>query len=124
MMSDETQGIANAREARDLVVAAALQLALRAVVHVTEHASVSQVRLDEEMDGGGYVWALSAYYGAGHTFVRVDGEPRRQGGSGSVTTFASIEELAAVMGGQQAAFSCNVPRSWVELAAERAAEMP
>lgn len=108
---EETQEIADARVTRDLVLAAALGLAHRAVEHIEAHEEVAGVRLDETLAGGGFDWHLQAHYGRGHSFVRVDGHPaaRQQ-------VVHSIEALAAIMGNEQAAFSANVPRAWIESA--------
>lgn len=120
----ETLGIANARETRDLVLSAALTLARRAIEHVERFKGdgVSTVRLVDEYAAGGYSWKLEAWYGAGNSFVRVDGEPQRQNANDLADIITSPEELAAVIAGDSASFRCNVPRRWVELADRAARE--
>lgn len=111
----ETQGLANARETRDLVMTLALQLAGRVIEHVEAH-EVAYVVLEEQADGGGFVWELKAAYGRGHSFVRVEGEPKSENPRVRAGIVASLPELTAVMGGQSASFVSNVPRAWIELA--------
>jgi hypothetical protein len=125
-MPEETQGIENARDARDLVLSAALALAQRTIEHIEQHGDrgVAHVRLTDELDAGGHVWEVEATYGRGHTFLHIEGAPRRHSAAHGVEVVASVEEMAAVMGGQQAAFACNVPRSWVEMACRGALELP
>lgn len=117
---DETQGIANARETRDLVLSAMLALAVRAIEHVDAHhgEGVEFASLGEEFPGGGYTWTLAASYRYGHTFVRIAGSPENDATRAGVVS--SPQELAAVMGGQSAAFDVQVPRAWIELAARAA----
>lgn len=121
-MTDETQGIADARETLDLVLTAALGLARRAIEHVGEHesAGVSFATVSERFPVGGFSWDLTAKYAVGSAFVLVEGTPRPTGNPG-LGIFASIEELATVMGNEGAAFRASVPRAWVELAGRAAA---
>lgn len=113
----ETQAIADARETRDLVIAATLQLALKAIGAVSADGP-ALVAFDEEYPAGGFTWNLRAMYSHGHSFVRISGDPRPDQGFVS-----SVEAMARVMGNQGASFDTHVPVSWVELAA-KAAEDP
>lgn len=119
MSEDETDAVASARETRDLVLAAVLQLAKRAIDHVEEH-DVAHVVLAERIPGGGFYWDLRAGVGKGHSFVSVNGTPRPSGGP----VVCNMAELAAVMENESAQFSANVPRAWIELAivGERASD--
>lgn len=114
-MSEETQGLANARQTRDLVLTEALRIAGRAILHVDGHADdgVRSVVIEEVIPAGGYEWELRAAYGRGHTFIRVDGSPSMGDGPQVIT---SAEELREVMAGDSAKFTCCLPRAWVELA--------
>lgn len=116
-MTDDTQSIQDARETRDLVIAATLQLALKAINGVTEDGP-ALVGFEEEYPAGGFTWSLSAMYRRGHSFVKIGGEPVPDRNYAS-----SVEEMARVMGNQSASFDTHVPRAWVELAA-KAAEDP
>lgn len=118
MPEDDTQAIADARETRDLVIAAALRIALRAVEHVDRTEGIDVAGFEETYPAGGFSWKLSALYKREHSFVRVSGEP-----VADRNYVESAEELARVMGNQAASFDTQVPRAWVELAA-RAAEDP
>lgn len=110
-MSDETEGISNARETLDLVLAAALRLVQRAIEHVDTH-DVEFVQIADTLAGGGFMWRLEATYGKAHSFATAHGRPQPTGGP----VFTSVEELAAVMQNEQAAFTVDVLRMWVELA--------
>lgn len=117
MDSDDTTAIADAKATRDLVLAEALRLAAKAIAHVEANAEekIATVCIADSMDAGGLDWRIEAFYGAGNSFVRVDGRPvHRQ------TVVHSHEELAAVMQNDTAQFSCNVPKAWIELAAAKA----
>lgn len=124
---DETQGIANAKATRDLVLSQALRLAKRTIEHVDEHApaGLSFVALDEQIPAGGYTWELTAKYAPGNTFLMIEGEPQQAlppeiRAAHDAGVYADMDDLAAAMGGKSAAFRFQVPRSWVELALEAA----
>lgn len=118
-MTEETQGAVDARETLESVLAATLVLAARTIEHVREH-DVAAATLDDVLDCGGYAWKLFATYGRGNAFVHVIGKPETRG-SGVCT---SVAELAAVMQNETARFETSVPRSWVEMAARAAEEIP
>lgn len=118
----ETEGIANARSTLHLVLSAGLRLAGRVIDHVDLY-DVTHAQIDDTLDAGGYMWAISAQYRDGSPFVGIRGEPQRTGGNAPILT--SVEELVAVMHGNSASFQCNVPRTWVGMAlreSERIAE--
>lgn len=121
MSEEETQSIADARETRDLVIAATLKLAKRAIDAVSDDGAAEGQALagfEEAFPAGGFTWNLSAMYRRGHSFVKIAGDPIPD--RGFVT---SQEDMARVMGNQSASFDTHVPRAWVELAV-KASEDP
>lgn len=117
---DETQEVADARESRDLVIAAALPLAMRAIAHVEEH-DVKYVGIEEELPAGGFVWELMAIYSRGRAFVRVTADAVPAPDTPQMVT---PETMARLMGNSSAGFDVQVPRAWVEHAAAAAAAGP
>lgn len=126
-MSDDeevTEEVADARKTRDLVMAFALRLALRAVEHVEAHAadsSVSYVVLEERFAAGpGVTWEMKAAYGHGHTFVSVNGEPQAL----DQPAMMHVNAFAQMMMNNSAAFAFSAPRAWIELAVAAADAVP
>lgn len=124
-MSDDeeevTQEVADARETRELVLAAGLALAGRVIAHVEQHG-VAYVVMEEELPAGpGVVWRLKAAYGDGHTFVGVEAEPKTPSNQ---TAMMHLQAFAQMMQNTNAQWSCNVPRAWIELAAAAAHAVP
>jgi hypothetical protein len=116
MAEEESQSMANARDTLDLVLAAQLRLAQRAVDHIEGHAGdgVKHVTLEDTLDAGGYEWKLHAQYREGFAFVRIYGAPQPAGGG--ITIATSVEELAEAMGAQSAAYDTQIPRAWIAAA--------
>lgn len=108
---DETQETADARESRDLVFGALLDVAERAIAHADEHG-LYLVSMEDRLDAPGFAWSLRATIGAGDTFVRLEAQPDH----GDTARVVSMQEMARIMGNAQAAFACTIPAVWVGLA--------